>query len=494
MSKTAAGVRQCGIDKAVGEYIVCFDADDVMPENYLEEAVKTLEGSAADYAYPRSWWLIKDEDWKENLNQVKASMKGKESLPHVHFRSVYNRVGTSLLYANSDYQSASQLGSMQIISTVCRSTCRQEFDEKLIRLQDWDMHLTLADRGAKSEFFVCPPYIRDRATGITRTVTNRETLAVREIINRKHSIVKDRLFILPLNSRGGLDTSIAANSYRALPLANFVPESVFGDLDRLHKEWKDFDLFYFSGVPSPSCVGWIKLLRDKGKKVYCDIASPQWNEDFKLDESRSESISLIEHDCLFIISNEGLRADFRKHYPNAKSICIEDTALGSEYVKEDYKATGRLVWHGSWGNAVSLLVFSEELHYLLNELDYTLRLVCDSPKMRLPFRWEWEEWKFRESDKAISECDIHLLTKLDVGSYKMKGRLKSVIGDMLAMPTVTIGRGLPWQQEIRELCSDENLRKERGRSAIDRYCANECSSVAAVQFLAVNQRYEEIMK
>lgn len=74
--KGANACRNIGLDKAVGDYVILFDSDDLMTENHIEAKLKPLKNGEYDYSIAKTKFFNVDDDRLERyyrFDQYKLS-------------------------------------------------------------------------------------------------------------------------------------------------------------------------------------------------------------------------------------------------------------------------------------------------------------------------------------------------------------------------------------------------------------------------------------
>lgn len=460
----AGAVRQRGIDEAVGDFTCCFDSDDVMPHTYLEEAIEAFD-EETDFVYPRSWWLIPEENF-ESRDMILCN-------PHitdVAWRGVVEKGDIANFFMNSsNWEEASKLGSCMIMPSVCRNlfTKVQKFDSELTRLQDWDMHLDLLGRGARGKGFICPPYIRNRSDNITNSVDRKSYERCRDRIIEKHNLPKvPKTLILPLNSNGDPEAVLAGPRIRGHRIAPHLPGAEIGDLNTLRYRWKEFDAFYFVCAPTPAVTGWVTHLANVlNKDVLFDVCVEYWSEDYQFEGYSSQDfidcLAAIKDLVTFICSSENLARSLKRLFDSSVDVeVIEDTIMPSFNIKESYKSTGLVSWCGAFGNITSLLAYTSKLVGFTEKTGATVRLITDQMPLRLPFKWEWKKWSPEAEEQLIVETDFCLLPSMDHSSFSCKGGGKLALAFSLGMPASNLLSIV----RLEGLYKSEKLRLEEGKS------------------------------
>jgi glycosyltransferase involved in cell wall biosynthesis len=153
--------RNMGAEKATQKYIMFWDDDCVMPQNYLKTLLNTLESSNADYAYTGYYGIAMNPNVEPNHNFVIESQNFNASVLRQ-----YNYISTMALI-----KKASFIG----------------FDETLKRFQDWSMWLSMLEQG-KTGIFV--PNIKFIAffNDDGQTSKNNSQVDAYNIIKIKHNL------------------------------------------------------------------------------------------------------------------------------------------------------------------------------------------------------------------------------------------------------------------------------------------------------------------
>jgi glycosyltransferase involved in cell wall biosynthesis len=155
--------RNDGFKKATQEFVMFCDDDILLPANYIQTLLDALKKHLeCDFAYPGYHGIV--------LHPETHPMHGNFEIPAIHFDA------NALKYGN-------YISTM----TLVRRDKFPMFDESLKRLQDWDIWLTMVERGSKG--ILCPSltffaYYLD--SGITSN-ENSEIDAINAIRN-KHKL------------------------------------------------------------------------------------------------------------------------------------------------------------------------------------------------------------------------------------------------------------------------------------------------------------------
>lgn len=455
----ASQARNIGIKHAIGDYIVCFDADDYMPSDYLKGAVTELKISREKFVYPRAWWSVPEELWSQELiTKLQEFEIPNFSNCDIPFRGVIvSYEGCSLLANSGSYEQASRIGSSMIISTVCSADCNMKFDPSLPCLQDWDMHRTLFTSNKGSGYVLPAPIIRRREKSITSFRKGKnEELTVRE----KHSLSPaPKILFVTLNSKGEFDNYMASTVLRGHKLSAFIENSVTGDLTTLSNTWSECDVVYFVCPPLPQVCGWIEFLSKLGVRVLFDVCVMHWSHDFLYQgwtaADRAICLKQIAKFCTLVFCSSQLCQAFAEDViSDFESLILPDAVHTPEVVKSSFEKSKKVCWIGDVGNLPSLLVFTEELVHFTEHSGYTIRLICDYPPFRLPFRWEWIPFKWSNYQQYIIETDAFLLPSLNLGSYRAKGTNKQQLGLLLGMPIVTMTtESSRWVDQLERFCT-----------------------------------------
>lgn len=467
----AAYARNVGLEHAVGDYLICFDSDDVMPPRYLATALDAFD-EGIDYVYPRQWWSIPEDHFTEEMIALQEA-HSLELRAESHFDPAWRGLvcthGRSSLHMNSSDPSATLMGSCIIICSVFRASVMPRYNSLLPRLQDWDLYLTLIDRGHRGVGFFSPPYIRNRAAGITNSVTHAESTSTKETIYKSHRAFPPmpRSLLLPLNSGGVLDNNLAGPRIRGYQVAPHIPLCDIGDLDTLRREWRSYDVFIFVCAPTPSAEGWINHLLNGGKKVLLDICVTYWSPDYLLGGMSSHDYLQVirrlgARGVTFLVPSHPLSLELKQVAPKSDIYVIPDSISSPPSVKSSYSATKRLVWTGYHGNITSLLAYTNQLAALCEKYSQTVRIISEGCDLRIPFPWEWKRWTLATENALIMECDIFLDPKLEWSSYRNKGSNKAAKAASLGMPIVTLKEGTNWAERLEELMRDSKQREMDG--------------------------------
>jgi len=170
--------RNDGFDKSTQPFIFFCDNDIALPKNHLLKLLDALKNNPAKaYAYSGYYGIV--------LEKANHPLKSNFIIPTIPFD------GERLKKAN-------YISSMSLI----RRNKFPRFDESLIRMQDYDLWLTLLRNGSEgiavfeNEFFA---YYLD--SGITSN-KNSETEALK-IIRQKHGInnIKEKTWLLNLKRK-----------------------------------------------------------------------------------------------------------------------------------------------------------------------------------------------------------------------------------------------------------------------------------------------------
>jgi len=153
--------RNLGAKRATQKYVIFWDDDCIMPNNYLKTLFDVLENCNADYAYTGYYGIAMNPNVEPNHNFM---IEGQEFNPLT--LKQYNYISTMALIRKSSF-----IG----------------FDEKLKRFQDWSMWLSMLEEG-KTGVFV--PNLKFMAffndAGITSNQISQTDAY--NVIRQKHSI------------------------------------------------------------------------------------------------------------------------------------------------------------------------------------------------------------------------------------------------------------------------------------------------------------------
>lgn len=154
--------RNVGFTQSTQPYVFFCDDDILLPAKHLEKLYKAINNTEYGFAYSGYWGIV-----KYNTNHP----IGKNfQIPTVEYN--YNQL------KRGNYISTMALVKREIFPM---------FDESLKRLQDYDLWLTIAERGIKGKaVFDNDFYAYYLDEGITSN-TNNETQAIMTIIN-KHKL------------------------------------------------------------------------------------------------------------------------------------------------------------------------------------------------------------------------------------------------------------------------------------------------------------------
>lgn len=155
-----SSVRNYGILKANGKYIVCLDSDDKLDENYVEKALALLEvqSSSCGYVFTQAQCF--------GASDYTTQFPGF----NLDFLKITNCITASCL----------------VKSDVAKN---HPYDDRLNVMEDWDFYLTLAEHGIGGILLNEPLYqYRKHLDGGSTldNVTEREKLRQGHIIFRKH--------------------------------------------------------------------------------------------------------------------------------------------------------------------------------------------------------------------------------------------------------------------------------------------------------------------
>ena len=130
----ACYARNIGVKAAKGKYIAFQDSDDIWLTNKLEEQIKFIEDSSADFVFPGMKRIMLENP---NKNYYFPNVDLDDNLPYFEQILMLNRVGTQTI--------------------LCKRECFDiiGFDEGLKRFQDWDLTLQ-ACKNFNVKYLRCP--------------------------------------------------------------------------------------------------------------------------------------------------------------------------------------------------------------------------------------------------------------------------------------------------------------------------------------------------
>ncbi|NJO61965.1 MAG: glycosyltransferase [Richelia sp. RM2_1_2] len=155
--------RNEGFLKSTQPYVFIMDDDILLPRNLLQKMVWALEKNPSKgYAYCGYHGIV--------LHPHTHPMRGNFQIPSMPFNGQRLRQGN-------------YISTMSLI----RRECFPMFDESLRRYQDWDLYLTMLERGIEGVFIPETKfYAYYLDEGITSN-TNNEQEAIMAIV-RKHNL------------------------------------------------------------------------------------------------------------------------------------------------------------------------------------------------------------------------------------------------------------------------------------------------------------------
>jgi len=165
-NKGAPAARNYGFSISRGEYVIFLDADIVMKPEMLSEMLAALQADdAAAFAYSSFYWGWKKFNlWPFNPDKLK-------NMPYIH------------------------------TSSLIRREAFPGFDESLKKFQDWDLFLTIAEKGGKGAYVPKTLFtVRGRGTMSSwlpkfiyklpiKLKSKDRYLATQEIIKKKHKLL-----------------------------------------------------------------------------------------------------------------------------------------------------------------------------------------------------------------------------------------------------------------------------------------------------------------
>lgn len=149
--------RNAGISVAVGRYICCLDADDLLASDYLEKCAIVLEADSGTRLVHSWMQLFGDESRLAKTLDLKIDL----------LRFI-NHLGASAVFHREDWQAVNGY-----------SICREQHE-------DWDFWIRLASIGVRGRVIAEPLFFyRRHSAGRVRVVNSRGLQAYREL-RREH--------------------------------------------------------------------------------------------------------------------------------------------------------------------------------------------------------------------------------------------------------------------------------------------------------------------
>ena len=168
-NKGPASARNLGISNATGKYIFLFDSDDTISSDFIEKSVDCLINNP-EYSYVNTNHNIVTEDDQAFL----------------HYQIIY-----------TDHPSTIALGDFLFHGVFKKSVFNNiNFDETLIRHEDWDFCLNLTKNGHKG--LIIPEFLynyRKRWNSLMNTFSSEDREKYRKYVFEKHRDFFDKLSI-----------------------------------------------------------------------------------------------------------------------------------------------------------------------------------------------------------------------------------------------------------------------------------------------------------
>lgn len=156
-NKKASAARNLGIQASSGDYIICLDGDDIIPNNYIQANYDNIIQNEVDISYNNSRCF---GDINKEFNWPPFDIERLRRGPFIHCAAMFKRI----VWETNKYDETFVYGS-----------------------EDYDFWLSAAKSGFK--FAKCNDtflYYRVVDSGVTNTSNHENALLIRKMLKEKH--------------------------------------------------------------------------------------------------------------------------------------------------------------------------------------------------------------------------------------------------------------------------------------------------------------------
>ncbi len=470
----APAARNVGIRESAGDIIVPFDADDMMPPNYVDALVSALEANPdASYAY--AGWVASGHaeqclpQWPA-LQEEFLRVRDRYDQVRVPFTTfVHYDPDSDVLWRKCSEYSYDEAWRF-LVSGTWLAARRQAieavegYDEGLPMYQDRDLNLRLHTQGsgtrADATWMLTLAWPNHASVSGSHRMARRRPILEHVLAN--HGIELPRVAFVAFGSTGQYEAALPTLRYRAGDMDRYHPNAtIVKDLGELRSTWPEMDVFVFVRPVVPELLGWAEKLRRESKTVILDWTTGKGIiEDDREEDLMLERWCQLAHACTCATDTiaaglRGLGAANVAVVPDCISV------LAHRQRKNDYSWQGRFCWHGYAGNAASLFAIAPLLDRLCREYDAKVRVICETTNTNFPFPVEHVPWELATVQDAIRASDIVLDPTLTGGCFLYKSDNKTVMSWALGVPVVRLSADSPnWEKRLRALIESQDARAE----------------------------------